>query len=320
MALSKFMICTIKNKVFECEAENVNSALDCYVEKALGFNKKFKTNKNSWGIFNRAVSSDSVKIALINGLCKYPADTIQAIINKSFTYLDDFEDDGIIYKISDDYTYAWVQDGTEVAGEVSIAANYRGLPVTDIGKEAFMNNTKVTKISIPESITSIKEKAFKNCSRLLAIEMPKTIKTIENYAFEGCELLQGIEIPDTVINLGVGVCKDCYSLESISLGSNVKSIEQAAFANCFNISDIKIPFGITSIGSEAFYECRGLRNIGIPSSVNIIDDGAFDFCSELKTIYYGGSKIRWSNVTIGEHNYASEFKDAIIYYNHDNEE
>ena len=55
------------------------------------------------------------------------------------------------------------------AGSVSslvIPTVVEGLTVTEIGEEAFMGNTTLTSIDLPNSITVIRARAFKNCTNL----------------------------------------------------------------------------------------------------------------------------------------------------------
>ena len=76
-----------------------------------------------------------------------------------------------------DFTYRVLQGTTvEVAAYAGSAASltvpatvaYQGVTyqVKAIGEEAFMGNTALTSISLPNGIETIKARAFKNCSNL----------------------------------------------------------------------------------------------------------------------------------------------------------
>ena len=60
--------------------------------------------------------------------------------------------------------------------------------INNIGKEAFMDCTGLTSITIPYNVTSIGESAFSGCSGLSSIIIPNSVTSIENDAFESCDL------------------------------------------------------------------------------------------------------------------------------------
>ena len=41
-----------------------------------------------------------------------------------------------------------------------------GMPVTEIGDEAFLNNSALTSITVPQTVERIGARAFKGCTRL----------------------------------------------------------------------------------------------------------------------------------------------------------
>ena len=65
---------------------------------------------------------------------------------------------------------------------------------------------------------------------------------------------------------------------------------------------VTIPDSVTDIGKQAFDCCTGLTNMTIPDSVTSIGDWAFSGCISLKTVYYSGSKERWSRINVGINN------------------
>lgn len=58
--------------------------------------------------------------------------------------------------------------------------------VTSIGGYAFYNCSGLTSVTIPNSVTSIGERAFLFCSGLTSITIPNSVKSIGNYAFLFC--------------------------------------------------------------------------------------------------------------------------------------
>ncbi|MBQ7117984.1 MAG: fibronectin type III domain-containing protein, partial [Clostridia bacterium] len=115
--------------------------------------------------------------------------------------------------------------------------------------------------------------AFMSNSNLRELELPDGLKTIGSYAFESCRSLQGIKIPDSVTYLGNAVFDYCRSLEAVIIGKGVTEIPGSTFDMC-NITSVIIPDGVVTIGDMAFYgNC--LSNIVIPDSVMQIGSDAF---------------------------------------------
>ncbi len=85
--------------------------------------------------------------------------------------------------------------------------------VTTIGNYAFYNNyTKITKLTIANSITSIGSDAFRSCSGLTSLVIPNSVTTIGQAAFE-----------------------NCTGLYSLVIGSGVTSIGSSAFSSLTNL-------------------------------------------------------------------------------------
>lgn len=66
--------------------------------------------------------------------------------------------------------------------------------LTEIGAEAFMGDTSLDEVIIPDGVTAIPERAFANSS-LRAVHIPASVTSIANDAFSGTEPLYYIENP-----------------------------------------------------------------------------------------------------------------------------
>ncbi len=74
----------------------------------------------------------------------------------------------------DEFTYAVNEAGTGVVivkyhgndAAVVIPDSIDGMPVTEIGDEAFLNNSALTSITVPQTVERIGARAFKGCTRL----------------------------------------------------------------------------------------------------------------------------------------------------------
>lgn len=104
---------------------------------------------------------------------------------------------GLEYTLSENGTY-YIVTGTGILDDpdVVIPSEHEGLPVTEIAERAF-ENSAVTSLVIPESVTHIGNLAFNGCASLKSITLPKTLSVIGWSIFTGCTDLT-INYGDTV--------------------------------------------------------------------------------------------------------------------------
>ena len=159
-------------------------------------------------------------------------------------------------------------------------------------------------LSIPEGkpVVEIGRDAFLNCTGLTSVTIPTSVKTIGWYAFSGCTGLTSIVIPDSVTTLDWFAFSGCTGLTSATIGNGVTCIDASAFAGCTNLTTVTVGTGVTGIGWSAFKGCSQLSTINIPSSVTSIDRYAFYGCSSLSKVVFCGTAEEWSDITIGEGN------------------
>lgn len=154
------------------------------------------------------------------------------------------------------FDFAFTPDNTAVivirykgtAADVTIPSRYKGKPVTMIDHAAFHNNSAVTSVTIPDSVTAIPDDAFGFCSQLT-----------------------NISIPNSVTFIGFSAFNSCTSLKSITLPSSLSTIQSYAFYNCGNLKTIRIPVSVTSIGNCAFDVCPSLMTVTYPGSKTLWD-------------------------------------------------
>lgn len=105
-------------------------------------------------------------------------------ITGSFTQVD-YEVEGITYEVSGDEVS--ILEADDNSGDVEIPStvviNDKTYTVTSIADGAFMNNTKMTSVSIANSVTSIGVNAFNGCTRLSEISIGSAVAAIDSKAF-----------------------------------------------------------------------------------------------------------------------------------------
>ena len=84
----------------------------------------------------------------------------------TLTVVGDVTDKNVIYSKLADGTGYYVKQYIGNDSSVVVLNEINGLPVTQIGEEAFMGNTYLMSIDLPDSITVIRARAFKGCTNL----------------------------------------------------------------------------------------------------------------------------------------------------------
>lgn len=233
----------------------------------------------------------------------------------------DFEVGGIYYNILEGNNVEVTTGGytgrppklQEYTGSLNIptTVTYNGTTysVTRIGGKAFINNTSLTSVTIPNSITSIGYMAFNNSgiyndesnwkddalyvdNYLIRVKTTKSgaytinnqTKLVAGGAFEDCSALTLVTIPSSVNNIEMAAFKYCSSLKSVVLPNSIKHIGNETFYKCTSLTSVTIPNSVTSIGQGAFSFCSSLASIAIPNSVTTIGEDAFTSCTSLTSV------------------------------------
>ena len=171
--------------------------------------------------------------------------------------------------------------------------------------EVIANNYS-NSITIPSSISyegvvcnviSIGKEAFMNCTNLTAVTIPNSVKTISNHAFDGCTGLTSLLIPGSVTSIGNYAFRKCSSLSEIIIPNSVQYIESYAFSGCTGIKTIIIPDAIEHIAYNAFDGCSKLSSITILSKKVYLGNYVFANCKELEDVFVYAEKLPWSGNT-----------------------
>lgn len=166
---------------------------------------------------------------------------------------------------------------------INIPDKIDNITVTGIGTYAF-SSSKITSVTIPNTVTIIGVKAFSGCSNLTNLTIPNSVKTIATYAFDGCENLTNITIPSSVNKFGDGILRDCLNLTNVTVENGITFLGSDTFSGCVKLTNITLPNSLTSIGESTFEGCISLKNIAIPSGVTKISRRAFYYCANLTSL------------------------------------
>ncbi len=121
--------------------------------------------------------------------------------------------------------------------------------------------TKLTRLTLPDSVTEIGTWTFYGGKNLTLTELPGGVTQIGNSAFRGCTGITLTELPDSVTQIGDSAFEDCTGITLTKLPSSVTQIGDFAFYGCTGLDDLTIPASVESIGSYAFYGCTNLKKV-----------------------------------------------------------
>lgn len=207
--------------------------------------------------------------------------------------------------------------GTE--STVILPSTISNWPVTKIGEDALKDNTTITSVTIPASVTEIGSNAFAGCTNLTSVHYAgdwsnltiqsgnpavqdaanaplfdfefippdNTAVIVTNYKYNGAAA--DVTIPSRyqgkpVTTIGHAAFFNS-AVTSVTIPDSVTSISDEAFINCPKLTNISIPNSVTYIGFSAFSSCTSLKSITLPSSLSFISGALFLGCSQLTTIH-----------------------------------
>ena len=200
---------------------------------------------------------------------------------------DGEEEDEFSYEIDDSYEGAEgavIKSYNGEATTVSVPDTIDGYPVTVIGYGAFMD-TKVKKVTLPDTVKVIDSNAFSGCTGLKSITLPDGLQMLEGSVFADCKALKSIVIPASVTELGYSAFSNCAKLEEIRFeGNRIREIDEDTFYGCKKLESISLPSSVKEIGERAFYRCSKLESVKLNGKLTTIKDGVFENCFALRAI------------------------------------
>ena len=172
---------------------------------------------------------------------------------------------------------------------------------TTVLSDHLFSYSKLSSVTIPESVTSIGKYAFSGCDGLTSIEIPSGTTYIGERAFSGCRNITSITIPVGVSTLEEGVFSST-GIQSVVVPETITRIGKSAFASCESLHHIDLNSGIEYIDEDAFKGCSSLVEITLPETLRYFDTGVmsnqgyFDDCSSLINIFVDNENEDYSSI------------------------
>lgn len=189
--------------------------------------------------------------------------------------------------------------------------------VEKIGRGAFSSCTKLTQITLPDTLTTIGWRAFEY-SGLTSLTIPANVTSLGDSFISECsaltslyvaegnpnyEIVDGLlyDIPaktlryalpdvsgDVVIRDGtVRIADDVFknhAITSVQLPNSLQKIGNYAFEFCNELKEVNFPEGLITIDGAAFAYCTQLENVVLPEGLKYLGDSAFRSCYSLTEI------------------------------------
>ena len=163
-------------------------------------------------------------------------------------------------------------------------------------------NKQITTFEILDSLWSVEVDAFEDNKHIQSIVASEN--SFDYFTIDG--VLFG-KNSGTLIRYPVGKTDTEYTVPD-----GVQEIYISAFRGCTELESVIIPDSVTTIWGSAFYGCSSLKEVTLGEGVTHIYDSAFYDCSSIIDVYYNGTEIQRSEITIEDYN--DGLTDATWHY------
>ncbi|MDE5943599.1 MAG: leucine-rich repeat protein [Clostridia bacterium] len=161
-----------------------------------------------------------------------------------------------------------------------------------IGEFAFSCCNLLQSAILHDGVKIIENNVFDNCSKLTTISLPETVSRIDESAFAATGLIS-VTLPAGLEVISSNLFYSCLNLEKIAIPASVKQISTYAFYGCKSLTSVTISSGVEVIYRYAFAYCLSLKEIVIPESTSLIESYVFDGCSSLSSVKILGDGTNW---------------------------
>ena len=195
-----------------------------------------------------------------------------------------------------------ITDCDTTATEVTIPAEIDGLPVRYIDDGTFDGCSKVTSLTLPESLGSLDLQTLKDMTSLTELVLPEKPFGIScGWEYNGLEYFEP-EIPDIpVIEIINGIvcvgdhavkAEKPFTITEINIPEGIRFISDGAFSYCFHVTSVSIPASVEAIGRAAFGDpnpetgddgtggLSSLQTVTIAPDSKLTSVGNYAFCGD----------------------------------------
>ena len=122
-------------------------------------------------------------------------------------------------------------------------------------------------------------------TNLTAIVAPNTVTTIGDRVFNACTALTFVSFP-AAMDIGGNAFRGDTALTSVSLPA-ATTVEGSALRDCIALTSVSLP-AATTIGDRVFSACTALTSVSLPAAQSI-GGNAFSYCTSLDSVDFGAT-------------------------------
>ena len=164
---------------------------------------------------------------------------------------------------------------------------------------AFSDNTAITKVTIPGSLSVVSDNAFYCCSKLEEVVLLEGVKELGKNSFWNCPKLVKLTVPASMEKITSGAFGNTRVKELhytgtadqwVSIKFDSPTDNPLASAHTLYINGEALTEAVISVpvvNAYAFYDCDSLEKVTFTDSVVEIQKQAFEYCSYLTEVNFG---------------------------------
>ncbi len=225
-----------------------------------------------------------------------------------------------------DYNVVVIEKYLGVDSVVTVPEQIEGCDVVTIAGSTFEGNTRITSVTVPNTVTYIGRGAFINCSNLSEINLLSKYISVADKVFEGTAFYNNVNNWENgILYLNDLLIKAKTDIQSVSIKEDTRAICPNAFENCTKITSVIIPTSVRDVYYNAFEGCTSLSKVtferGTKTNVygeyigseTYISDYAFLDCTSLKSVKLHEGIRNISRYAFG---YSYEYIESLGYWDY----
>ena len=166
--------------------------------------------------------------------------------------------------------------------------------ITKISINAFLSSG-LRSVTFHEGLEIIDNNAVNN-TKLTTVNIPSTVSAISSGAFNNCDDLESAYLLGQITYLPNQIFQNCSNLVTVILPPILQTIDQSAFSGCINLERIELPASLTSMRAAVFKECTKLKDVIFRGMTPPVVDTSFN--GDLFVLGDAQSHIDRSTVTL----------------------
>lgn len=167
-----------------------------------------------------------------------------------------------------------------------------------------VSNTDISACEIHEDTRIIYTRAFQNCTKLTSITIPDSVTGINNLAFYSSKLTN-ISIGNGLRYIGANAFFECSNLTDITIPNSIIEVADSAFGGCYNLN-YNVYDNAMYLGNESDpyvvlmkLTKTDITSCAIPASTKIIYELPFRNCKNLAGIWVDENNPAYSSDSQG---------------------